>query len=591
MKNVVKTLVLMLLILMVGCTKDKEKTYYKVTYEFNNGEKNITHKIEKDDYLEEMDNPIKEGYIFLYWDYEGEKYNFNNPVAKDMVLKAIWEKEIVIEEVTSKPVVIVKPVQNTIIALKDILINSEEVNLIENETYSLEVKYLPSNATNKKLYYSTSNSSIVEIHNGVIKAVGVGTANVTISTENGIKKVCKVTVMSDDDYIIRDRTLIIQKVGIYDESKLEDLLYDEIIINTIPLTNNEDDRKIILDGVIAPLIESNVDDISLEIRKVALDTKLIINGKNNTINSLEDIKEVEVNNDELKLELPNLADITVGPDVTFKDFTYNINSKLEMMSNSLFTTYYNKYLSGDVILDSNIETQAISGVEYELDNDIYYVAVGTYKGDVDSVTEVSIGDTAYDKTPKMLNIGNNAYIYAPVWKIDNGIFYVAYPWLNVHNKENITNIKIDTINYKVKVFKDGNIKVENVTGLNTIDGYKNDIVVEENHIDYTTEHKDHELGITLSDDETTFNTDEYLIIKNDDSVSLGQVGEYTYIIPTKEEGEVTSEETYSNEYTIVVVNNGVTNIIVDVNLNVKTTDVPVDNLNNTLLEENTVGQI
>ena len=191
----------------------------------------------------------------------------------------------------------------------------------------------------------------------------------------------------------------------------------------------------------------------------------------------------------------------------------------------------------------------------------------------------------------MLNIGNNAYIYAPVWKIDNGIFYVAYPWLNVHNKENITNIKIDTINYKVKVFKDGNIKVENVTGLNTIDGYKNDIVVEENHIDYTTEHKDHELGITLSDDETTFNTDEYLIIKNDDSVSLGQVGEYTYIIPTKEEGEVTSEETYSNEYTIVVVNNGVTNITVDVNLNVKTTDVPVDNLNNTLLEENTVGQI
>jgi len=590
-KNVVKTLVLMLLVLMVGCTKDKEKTYYKVTYEFNNGEKNITHKIEKDDYLEEMDDPIKEGYIFLYWDYEGEKYNFNNPVTKDMVLKAIWEKEIVIEEVTSKPVAIVKPVQNTIIALKDILINSEEVNLIENETYSLEVKYLPSNATNKKLYYSTSNSSIVEIHNGVIKAVGVGTANVTISTENGIKKVCKVTVMSDDDYIIRDRTLIIQKVGIYDESKLEDLLYDEIIINTIPLTNNEDDRKIILDGVIAPLIESNVDDISLEIRKVALDTKLIINGKNNTINSLEDIKEVEVNNDELKLELPNLADITVGPDVTFKDFTYNINSKLEMMSNSLFTTYYNKYLSGDVILDSNIETQAISGVEYELDNDIYYVAVGTYKGDVDSVTEVSIGDTTYDKTPKMLNIGNNAYIYAPVWKIDNGIFYVAYPWLNVHNKENITDIKIDTINYKVKVFKDGNIKVENVTGLNTIDGYKNDIVVEENHIDYTTEHKDHELGITLSDDETTFNTDEYLIIKNDDSVSLGQVGEYTYIIPTKEEGEVTSEETYSNEYTIVVVNNGVTNITVDVNLNVKTTDVPVDNLNNTLLEENTVGQI
>ena len=57
--------------------------------------------------------------------------------------------------------------------------------------------------------------------------------------------------MSNDDYIIRDRTLIIQKVGIYDESKLEDLLYDEIIINTIPLTNNEDDRKIILDGVIA----------------------------------------------------------------------------------------------------------------------------------------------------------------------------------------------------------------------------------------------------------------------------------------------------------------------------------------------------
>lgn len=47
--------------------------------------------------VERPKNPTKEGYIFHYWEVDGERYNFNSKVSDSMVLTAVW-KEIVVEE-------------------------------------------------------------------------------------------------------------------------------------------------------------------------------------------------------------------------------------------------------------------------------------------------------------------------------------------------------------------------------------------------------------------------------------------------------------------------------------------------------------
>jgi uncharacterized protein YjdB len=53
----------------------------------------------------------------------------------------------------------------------------------------------PSNATNKNVSWSTSNSSVATVANGVVNFVGAGSANITVTTEGGNKTAtCNVTV-------------------------------------------------------------------------------------------------------------------------------------------------------------------------------------------------------------------------------------------------------------------------------------------------------------------------------------------------------------------------------------------------------------
>ena len=52
----------------------------------------------------------------------------------------------------------------------------------------------PSNATNKALTWSSSNTSVATVSNGVVKAVGFGTATITAKSNNGKTASCTVTV-------------------------------------------------------------------------------------------------------------------------------------------------------------------------------------------------------------------------------------------------------------------------------------------------------------------------------------------------------------------------------------------------------------
>lgn len=42
--------------------------------------------------LAEPKNPIKDGYIFKYWELDGYVFDFNTPIVRDITLNAVWEK-------------------------------------------------------------------------------------------------------------------------------------------------------------------------------------------------------------------------------------------------------------------------------------------------------------------------------------------------------------------------------------------------------------------------------------------------------------------------------------------------------------------
>lgn len=73
-------------------------------------------------------------------------------------------------------------------------LNYSSVTISKGSTKSLSATVSPSNATNKSVTWSSSNTSIASVSNGKITANGLGTATITAKASNGKTAVCRVTV-------------------------------------------------------------------------------------------------------------------------------------------------------------------------------------------------------------------------------------------------------------------------------------------------------------------------------------------------------------------------------------------------------------
>lgn len=74
-------------------------------------------------------------------------------------------------------------------------LNKSSATLSKGETLTLTATVSPSNAANKAVTWTSSDSSVVTVSNGVVTAVGKGTATVTVKTTDGGKTAfCTVTV-------------------------------------------------------------------------------------------------------------------------------------------------------------------------------------------------------------------------------------------------------------------------------------------------------------------------------------------------------------------------------------------------------------
>lgn len=76
-----------------------------------------------------------------------------------------------------------------------IALNKTALSIVNGNTATLTVTVTPSNATNKTITWTSSNTKIATVDkNGKITAKGVGTVNITAKSNNGKSATCKVTV-------------------------------------------------------------------------------------------------------------------------------------------------------------------------------------------------------------------------------------------------------------------------------------------------------------------------------------------------------------------------------------------------------------
>ena len=94
------------------------------------------------------------------------------------------------------------------VAVTGVSLDSSEETISVGETVTLLATVAPSNATNKNVSWSSDDTSVATVNNGVVTGVAQGTATITVTTEDGgFTSNCLVTVeaaVSSDTYFLAD---------------------------------------------------------------------------------------------------------------------------------------------------------------------------------------------------------------------------------------------------------------------------------------------------------------------------------------------------------------------------------------------------
>ena len=82
------------------------------------------------------------------------------------------------------------------ISVKGVALSQAEANLKVEETVALQAIFTPADAANQNVTWATSDAQIATVENGVVTAVALGTATITVTTEDGgFTATCMITVV------------------------------------------------------------------------------------------------------------------------------------------------------------------------------------------------------------------------------------------------------------------------------------------------------------------------------------------------------------------------------------------------------------
>lgn len=146
---------------------------------------------------------------------------------------------------------------------------------------------------------------------------------------------------------------------------------------------------------------------------------------------------------------------------------------LQKDAKAFLDNYYNKYAN-----------KTITSGDAEFDNDIVYENLGAVESD--SETTVSINKQVIDNSNVSISIGNNGFIKAPLFKVEENILYVSTLLLALKGaEENVEVVYGD--NKKIINSKEMStvtmLPVTEVLALNTQPGYTNEIETNEDNTD------------------------------------------------------------------------------------------------------------
>jgi uncharacterized protein YjdB len=93
-------------------------------------------------------------------------------------------------------------VKKRIYPVESIALNKTNASLMVGDEMPLEATITPSNATDQTITWSSSNPEVVSVDNGNVKALQLGTAVITVTTQDGEKTAsCTISVVNIDSLV------------------------------------------------------------------------------------------------------------------------------------------------------------------------------------------------------------------------------------------------------------------------------------------------------------------------------------------------------------------------------------------------------
>ncbi len=108
-----------------------------------------------------------------------------------------------------------------IIPVSEITFDNTTLTIAQGKESTITAKVLPLGATNSRLEWKTSKKAVATVKDGVVTAVGVGSATITATSTDGsnISATCKVTVVANKDAAIQKlQGLVDDAQNLYDNS-------------------------------------------------------------------------------------------------------------------------------------------------------------------------------------------------------------------------------------------------------------------------------------------------------------------------------------------------------------------------------------
>ncbi len=235
-----------------------EKQLFRVTFDTDGGTNVNYVLVEEGNAIKEPDAPTKDGYVFSGWYLNNNKYDFKTLIDKNITLKAKWEK------ITEPPVGggsgedVPGP---TVVRVSNVNLNYKKIYLLVGESKTVVATVKPNNATNKNVTWSSSDSSIATVNNGVITGVKAGVTHIIASADG---KSAEVEVE------VRDNVTTTCKYG--------DTNYNHDYIMSVDLTQNG--------CAVNPNSQPNETATSLDYKK-AMDELLDMGFKINNSNNIQ----------------------------------------------------------------------------------------------------------------------------------------------------------------------------------------------------------------------------------------------------------------------------------------------------------------